>query len=488
MAGLLFDQQFGLLPAAPVFALAAVGVVLAIARSRSGDARRLAVEWSCVVTPYVLVVAAYPMWFGGASSPARFLVPILLTSAVPMALAWRYARSIGTRTVMLGLVLVSGVLALAAFAAGDGQFAITQRATFGPLVQWATRAADLPLALPSVLRGDLRLALAQASAWTTAVVALALVLRAGGTSHARACTLAVPLAVLVVSLALQASWRLAGTTGIRPVESRNALLRAAWPGGIGATFDPRGRGPTGVRTSNLQRMLPAIPLESSDRDGSHTSLPAFDDLPAGRYRVEAVGITPGAEVRVVAGARPPLAAVSVPAEPAGMEAARLEFDVPLPLSRLTVDAVPRTPTTSLQLVALALRRSFARSGERARTATRYGPVTAFVISERAFVEPDGMWLRPGRSVFVLQAENGAASIRAIVRNPPVDNRVEVRTPDWERSLALAPGLETVVEIPVPGGQHAVRVEFDVANGIRPKDLDPSSADTRRLGAWLGFPD
>src|SRR5258708_38043453 len=78
VVGLLFDQQFGVLPAAPVLLCALAGMAVLIRRSR-----RLAAELLILVAPYGLVVGAYQMWWGGNSSPGRFVVPVLLPMAIP---------------------------------------------------------------------------------------------------------------------------------------------------------------------------------------------------------------------------------------------------------------------------------------------------------------------------------------------------------------------------------------------------------------------
>ena len=38
--------------------------------------------------PYVAAVAGFHMWWAGRSSPARFLVPVLLPVALPLAAWW----------------------------------------------------------------------------------------------------------------------------------------------------------------------------------------------------------------------------------------------------------------------------------------------------------------------------------------------------------------------------------------------------------------
>ena len=88
LAGLLVDQEFGLLVYAPIYLVAIVGLAVMMIRDRGA------------AVPIVLVVVAYlvlivcPLtnvhgWTGGWSPAARFLVPILPLFAVPLAAGFR---------------------------------------------------------------------------------------------------------------------------------------------------------------------------------------------------------------------------------------------------------------------------------------------------------------------------------------------------------------------------------------------------------------
>lgn len=78
--GLLFDQEFGLLAYAPVFALAASGLFLLV-RERP----RVGVVGLALVGSLALLAGAWHMWRGGFNPPARFLVPIVPILAVGVA-------------------------------------------------------------------------------------------------------------------------------------------------------------------------------------------------------------------------------------------------------------------------------------------------------------------------------------------------------------------------------------------------------------------
>jgi hypothetical protein len=487
--GVLLDQQYGLLAAAPSFVLAFVGAVLMVRNDRVPGTRRIALDIGAAFLPYGVAVASYPMWFGGASAPARFLACLLPSAAIPIATAWAHLRTPGGRAVMTGLVATTLVLTCGAFWADEGRLAITQREAFSPLLQWATRAAQLRTAVPSVLRGDMQLAVLQAAIWAGALGVWWLVLDAVGTTRAKAAAWATPLAVLSATGAFAASWTAAGHAGFAVRESRATWLHSAWAGGIGVALGPDARSLTSGRAiAPIASLLPAVPLMPEDGPGAPPGpIAAFGAVPPGRYRLEVESAAPGRELRLGSGGRPPLAARMIPSLPAGGGLPPIEFAVPVPLTNLWADLTPPGSLGGVRLVPLALAPSVAPRGERARQASRYGDVTAFLVSDRQYAEPEGIWLRPGSVPMVLQAERPSSSIRLVLRNTPVANTITVSTSAWQIRSDLAPEEEVTIEVPLAGGARAARVEFSVANGVRPRDLDRSSPDVRRLGVWLAFP-
>jgi hypothetical protein len=88
---LLFDQEHGLLPWAPLYLLAPAGWLLLLRRSRA-----VAVELLVLSVAYLipaLVPALNPHgWRGGWSPAARFLVPVVPFLGLPIALALADAR------------------------------------------------------------------------------------------------------------------------------------------------------------------------------------------------------------------------------------------------------------------------------------------------------------------------------------------------------------------------------------------------------------
>ena len=76
--------------------------------------------------PYSLVVAGYEMWWGGDSSPARFLVPILLPLAIPPASGSDRAASAARLLGLAGLA-VSLLITLALAGADHGALVYNTR-------------------------------------------------------------------------------------------------------------------------------------------------------------------------------------------------------------------------------------------------------------------------------------------------------------------------------------------------------------------------
>src|SRR5437867_3476037 len=97
LIGLAFDQQFGVLPNAPVYLCAALGFIPLLRRHT-----RLAVELLAVIVPYTLSVGAFQMWWAGSSSAARFLTPMLLLLAVPAAAWFQASRGRASRGASTG--------------------------------------------------------------------------------------------------------------------------------------------------------------------------------------------------------------------------------------------------------------------------------------------------------------------------------------------------------------------------------------------------
>jgi hypothetical protein len=149
--GLLLDRSFGLLPFAPIFLLALAGLPLLAHPGRL----RLASGWPVLLVGLAVLLPVLPwrMWWGGQCPPARFLVPLVPTLAVAVAL-----RATGPPRGLLRwrtalFTLGASLVFLAAF--DPGRLLLLSRANVAPRLWEALAGGASPAAyLPSLTRPD----------------------------------------------------------------------------------------------------------------------------------------------------------------------------------------------------------------------------------------------------------------------------------------------------------------------------------------------
>jgi hypothetical protein len=115
-----------------------------------------------------------------------------------------------------------------------------------------------------------------------------------------------------------------------------------------------------------------------------------------------------------------------------------------------------------------------------------GAGTVFAVNEGVYLEPGGFWLEPRIDHTMLVAVT-SNSVKLVLRNTPVENRVTVTIDKWRKEVTLAPNEQVELEAPAARGgrgQTLVLMRIRVANGVRPADLDPRSGDRRLLGLWV----
>jgi hypothetical protein len=482
LPALLLDQQFGVLPNAPVYACALAGLVV-LFRVR----RRLAVELTLLLFGYLAAVSAYHMWWGGWSAPARFAVPVLLTLGVPAAVLWKERAQAAKAAGLVALgasLLLTGSLTLVR----EGWLVFNTRDGFSRWLEWATPLVDLPRALPSFLRDGLRMALLQAALWivvfSVAVWVLARLRRRSarvegeGLPVLAACT----LFALAVMAALALNWRVAGVRAVTPTTAQLELLRA---------YNPAAR-PVGVSLRPLAwgqaaDLLPRLRLARSTRRPASVDEPllALTDLPAGRYEADASSVAAArGEVHAIVG-RSDRALDSWVFEP-GEERPQLMLDLPVAANALAITGDERARATIPDLAlrpVLLVPPAERLIEERARRAARYGALAVFSFDDHAYLEEPGLWVRGGTPVrLVLAGERAAGTVALLVRNGPVQNRVRLRSGSWSSAVALGPREERLVEIPLASGVALLEVRTDT--GFRPSQAEPGSTDARYLGVWI----
>jgi hypothetical protein len=119
-------------------------------------------------------------------------------------------------------------------------------------------------------------------------------------------------------------------------------------------------------------------------------------------------------------------------------------------------------------------------------ATRYGGVEVFGLDEQAYIEPAGVWVRPGSATtLVLQSADGRPVAYRIGVSPgPIANVCGLEAGGWREDLRLQPHEWREVIVPPEPGRRSTRLQARAERWFRPSDVDPTSGDERRLGCRL----
>lgn len=110
LGGLLLDAQWGLLVMAPL-TLICIAAIPTWARAN----RRTATVVALTVSPYLLIVGAYQVWWGEWGPAARYLVPVVPLLAAPLA-TWLKHGSVAQWSIAAGAWMFGMLLTVIGFA------------------------------------------------------------------------------------------------------------------------------------------------------------------------------------------------------------------------------------------------------------------------------------------------------------------------------------------------------------------------------------
>ena len=478
IAGLLLDQQFGLLPNAPIYIVALAGLLSLWRRNR-----RLTTELLVATAPYVAAVAGFHMWWGGRSSPARFLVPVLLPLALPLAAWWAGQTSRTARALTL-LLLSTSVCLTAAFVLVDhGALIYNSRDGHALWLLAADPSVNLTYALPSLFQAGPATAWLVAAAWLVMAALGWLALRrvesrAAATGSWLASVLGV--AMLVIACGASVGWALSPRT---PWDAGNGLVavasRACDPGAIGVGSSP-------ARVGRASGLVTGLPIADASRRPPRDDVPRWAgvDVPPGRYRlVASSGLNVSGTVIVALG-RPDqtLTTCTFADHAAGVTAC--EIALPAGASALWIDGDAAMARTVERLAVTLIEPGAPdRCGLRAQRVVVTPAGALFVVSGSAWTEGAGLWTAGGGEV-ELVAEPSAPTVSLRIRQGGAAGAVGVRSGAWSDGRQLRPGEVWDVDIPRRAKDRAVAITIATAGAFRPSDQDASSTDTRVLGAWV----
>lgn len=497
LAGLLFDQRFGLIAYAPVLIFAFIGVGVMIARPAW---RRQALELLFVHIPYLIVVTHVAMWWGGRSAPARFFVPLLLWMAIPAAAAWAAMTRRSTR------LTAAGALAVTVFASSvlvfvyDGALAFNARETYALWLEWLNGAVDLARALPVWWR-DTEVPLFRGTAiWLGAAVAGWLLLRAVESrwfppptdlavhsygERARLGTAAALIFALSASAAAAVTWVAEGVRGRTTTPSQLDALRrlSSERRLLAVNLSP----PTRADRDDLPGRLTLIPKFATGLGGAgRNDRPLFSisSVPAGAYRIRP--LVRGTTGWLMTGiGRDQFAIRTIP-----IEEAQASFVVTFPVDVRALiirgDEDARRNVTGLQVEPLQVIRPEDRLAPGvARQGVRYGNTIAWFLDDRSFAEPEAFWTGGARATeIVIQPDAPHPAEMLYVRNGPAENTVLIETTGWREEMRLGAGEERTVQVPSNQAAGATWLRITTSSGFTPSRVDPQSRDHRHLGVWV----
>ena len=397
------------------------------------------------------------MWWGGRSAPARFFVPMLFDAGDPGGRRVggdappRHARDGARRAARDGVRLVrAGVR--------RRRPAGLQRSRRPTPPGWngSNGATDLAQGLPAWWRGSEGTLFRDIAIWACAIAAAwgapARRARDAMAADARRALRRDRRGVYAVAAmcAITIVWTLSGAGAVNPTAAQLALLRRLGAERRVLTFElPSWRR---LASDAVPAALRIEPLPSTTLGGAGANdrpLYQVPSIPAGQYRLRlrssgAAGLADG---RRRAG--PVLDPQRAAGRPAGPDPPRFPRRRPRHRrARRRAGAPIRSRADHRADRHRAARRAPVRRGGAARGALRHLDA---VLPRRSQLSGTGSLLdrRSARAPSIVLQPDAPRAIAVLhLRNAPVDNRVRIQAGSWREELALGPGEERRVELPL----------------------------------------
>ncbi|OFW21814.1 MAG: hypothetical protein A3H97_08035 [Acidobacteria bacterium RIFCSPLOWO2_02_FULL_65_29] len=485
--GLVFDQQFGLVPHAPVYGFILAGVIVGAIRLR-----RWNWELLIVMVPYVIGVGMFQIWWGGTSAPARLLAPIALVLGVAAARIWHDARTAATRATGLA-ALGTSVLVTAALALPDrGSLLLNFRDGVALWLEWGNDLIDVPRGLPSLFRDTPSQAWLKAGIWCGSAAASWLAIRAAWKPDrsnrtgppALAWTTIWCLAASIM-VALTLAWRVGGDQPLTPETGKLGLLRGAAPSRPVA-YD---YGAVRFESSLAALSRLRVQMDRLRRPVSPALLLSLTDVPAGTYQIHALSSGPAEGSLVLRVGDTSLPSWTAMLSGAESDAIGTPLRLPVSVRSLSVegDEAARRTVTAVEIepqdLLRVLTRSLLTSSGRAHRAAPYGSAHVYFMDDHAYPEPSGFWVAGGREARLVVAQPGGR-LELLLRNAPVENSVTIDVDGHRREISMHPGEEATIGFPRADPAVDAIVRVRTSSGFRPSRADPANEDLRHLGCWV----
>lgn len=484
--GLLFDQQFGVVANAPVYGVLLAGVLAGALRRR-----RWCWEVLVIVTPYLVGVGMFQIWFGGTSAPARLVAPIAMLMGLAAARIFHDTRTSSGKSVEL-LALGVSVVTAVALSVDRGRLLFNVRDGVALWLEWANDAIDLPRAVPGLFRDTPGHAWLKAGTWSAcfagawlaqAVLERRSLGKAGSAAGWYLSWRSIWLFGTAAMMALTLAWKVDGVAPITPATGELGLLRAA--SRLRSMAVDYGRMRVGSSRDLLSQVR--VRTDRERRDVPTGTLLAIRDVPAGTYQLVAEGPAHDGGTFVMRSGSTPLAAWTGPIPAAHGAPAESPIRLPVNVASMTIEGAEASagaiPSVELKPAAVG-RFTFVRPVVRgiARRVASYGSTRAFFLDDYSYAEPDGFWVAGKRSARIVLSTDSMSARRLFIRNIPFENHLTVSIGSEPHELSLNAREETEIALPLTPLDTVLRIE--TAAGIRPSQMNQGNVDFRFLGCWI----
>ncbi len=497
--GLLFDQEYGIVPYAPVFVLVFTGLV-SMWRS-GGDARIRAIEMAAVAGALVGTVGAFRIWWGGDAAPGRPVASVLPLLALPVA--WQFARTGDKpcrRAAYLVLMLAGATVTAAMVFAQNGLLVNNGRDGVSELLQWLSPDWHLWALAPSyiyhgpvVATGCVLVWLAVAAAAAVALDRVAGHFRIGAPTttpptgrHYLAATFTVAAAILVVATVVPMVFG----GRLQPPVVLGARARVALVDDFDATRRPLAIVYDPLRKVDPQSLPSLFVLEAEEglrraRQPVRLLFNARFALPAGEYLVE---LSPRPDTPLAGTLALQVGRIGAPIEtwPLTGGTWQARFAVPLDANFVGFRASSEAERVVRQLRLIPRRIVDAHGRPQAPpvlAASAYGASAVYFHDEQAWPERAGFWTRGGASVPVTVVLSPRRTL-VLKLHSGARNHIGLETPTWRTQIDLAPGVDREVVVPATRRPGVIPLRITAAAGFTPAAGDARSTDERFLGCWV----
>jgi hypothetical protein len=475
LLGLFFDQKFGLLVYAPVYAMAGFGAWTMVRRE---DTRFLAVVLLATAAIFVASSTRLYMWWGGSSAPARFLVPVLPCLAPMLAMAIARLQGAFGRGLLAVWLSISLLVAAVGLVRPERLMLFSEPHGRARIAEWLQAGSPLAGTLATFTTEDWVTPIGTLAPWLAAGLVGALVMVLVARRWRAVSPLSVGMAGCVTFVLG------AGLLTARPVAAVREETAARGVLSMMSAFDGDRHRPfdyAGLRKVTHEVFVRSIVLEGRRVPAGPVS------LPPGSYEARvwwAGGLGRQGEVVV---SSTPRAVFGRLAGALGNPAV-VPFDLPVAVGRVTVSVADQRLAASavrVEIAPKAIVPRHAREQARAIESIPGGPGRYIVYTDdRAYPEGGVFWTRGTEASTIAVAPAGARRLRLVLHLGPLGGEVRISVAGMEETTHVAAGSVSVFETDLPQGRQLVPVTIQSPTTFRPFEVDPSSNDRRRLGCQV----